>query len=326
MTKGFINWKRLRFKYDNSNRYEDLTPYEFPARELLLNAVKINEYLSPQIANVIKSLKKELDLHHEINVYVKSNPNINAYSFCGIANEMNILLTSALVNIMTIDELKFVISHECAHILFEHHKSYKEGLSDEAKRFLDNAREISCDRLAHSSVDSPMSSYSALLKIESGLSQDKLNLNVREYLLEYKALYESDLLYSSSQSSHPFANTRIRSLLLFESSNLYYDIKQYNDSSPSDINRIEVKIADDIIMNGFVRLDLIEKDLQDKLIFWTDFLSVLNKSQNKDQFLIKYGIERLEMGVSILKTEGQDGIRNRIFEKRKALENGVYLI
>lgn len=317
---------RLRFKYDNEKRYEDCLPNDNYAKELLFNAVRINEYLSPQIYSVISALKNKIGQNYEINVYVKSNPNINAYSYSGFENDINILLTSALVNIMTIDEIKFVIAHECAHVIFNHHRPFIGGLIEEAKRFLANTCEISCDRFAHVMVDNPLSSFSALLKMESGLNQDKLNLNVREYLKDFKNLNESDLIYSSNYSSHPFVNTRIRALLLFETSNLYYDIKQYKEVPPSDISRVDQKIVDDIIKNGFIRFDLIEKDYQEKLVFWQDLLSLVEQNKSKEHFVHLYGLDKYEMGIRTYKSEGKIGVIKRIDEKKEALNLAVYLI
>jgi hypothetical protein len=148
-----------------------------------------------------------------------------------------IVLTSALVQYFKDDELAFVIGHEIGHLIYLHSQIGMVGrlLSNpEAQNyspFIHNLivrwgkyAEISCDRIGYIAMPNIETVGKVFFKLASGLSEEHLNFNIREYLNQLEKIKE--ISQSEFNTSHPNNLIRLRCLELFSQSEIYTDCGQ----------------------------------------------------------------------------------------------------
>ena len=85
-------------------------------------------YVNPDTPSVYKSLKKCLENlnfpEEKISAFVYPSSEVNASCFQGPNDKTIITFSSSLINLLSPDELQFVIGHELGHSL--PHKKYKK--------------------------------------------------------------------------------------------------------------------------------------------------------------------------------------------------------
>ena len=81
------------------------------------NYMKLDEHLLPDYFHLCQDIHSTLGLDEPEEYYVTGNASINAYSVLAQKkdNPHIVVVNSALFDLMTKDELKFVIGHELGH-------------------------------------------------------------------------------------------------------------------------------------------------------------------------------------------------------------------
>ena len=217
----------------------------------LATKVKLSPNQLPALYNILPPICKQLDID-EPDFFLEMSPEPNAYAFGDTQTAISI--TSALVDLMTEDELRAVVAHECGHIAC-HHMLYHtiaailvqasgalEVLSSLAAPvkyalfYWERKSELSCDRAA-AFVTSPQVTASMLARLAGGPKAITSELNLPELTAQadlYDAMCKQGLwnktlqTYAVLNQNHPFTNVRIREMLLWINSDEYRQLKKEN--------------------------------------------------------------------------------------------------
>ena len=89
--------------------------------------LRITDKLSPRLCSLLDQVKERLSFADAVDLFVAQEPVLNAFTIPGLTEECDhvVSLTSALVERMNDDELRFVLGHELGHLAYQH---YRVGL------------------------------------------------------------------------------------------------------------------------------------------------------------------------------------------------------
>ena len=213
--------------FDNEESLKDTV------KSLLSSGVKLNKVIAPRLYEICRSVKSALNFTEDIDFFVISSVNFNAFSINGFGFMPHMIcLNSALIQFFTDEELAFVIGHEIGHLMFFHSQlrivSYL--LSDsESKRMSKQIRhlfsrwfqyaEISSDRMGFIAQPNLETIGKVFFKLASGLSEEHLKFDIKEYMKQLDNMKEMSA--SDFHSSHPNNLVRLKCLDLFSQSELY---------------------------------------------------------------------------------------------------------
>ena len=208
----------------------------------LTNGIRINHKNSPSLYDAFCEVKKKLKINSSnIDLYIENNPSINAGLAFIKKSRYVIFLNSGLVNLMDLEEIKFVIGHELGHLKYQHHKIIKNPgkcLPIFTIRLFEHSRyaEISADRCGLIAVESLEVAKSALLKIATGTNLDyicKESIGMKVQLNAIKDILSSNQGLIDEKLSHPYSLIRIYALEKFNN---------FISKKDNGINEIDNKI------------------------------------------------------------------------------------
>ncbi len=193
--------------------------------DFLTNGIRINNNNSPLLHKTFNEIKKKLGIGRmNVDLFIENDPSINAgLAFIKKSNYI-VFLNSGLLNLLNLNEVKFIIGHELGHLKYQHHRIIKNpkkrSLPIFTIRLFEHSRyaEISADRCGLLSAGSLDSAKSALLKIATGtdlqyLEEDSIGINVQ--INEIKDILKSNAGLIDEKLSHPYSLIRIHALEKF---------------------------------------------------------------------------------------------------------------
>ena len=210
--------------------------------DFLTNGIRINNNNSPLLYKTFNEIKKKLVIGKlNVDLYIENDPSINAgLAFIKKSNYI-VFLNSGLVNLLNLNEIKFVIGHELGHLKYQHHRIIKNpkkrSLPIFTIRLFEHSRyaEISADRCGLLGAGSLDSAKSALLKLATGtdlqyLEEDSIGINVQ--INEIKDILKSNAGLIDEKLSHPYSLIRIHALEKFNNfiEGKSIDLKKIDDS------------------------------------------------------------------------------------------------
>lgn len=215
----------------------------------LATKIKLSPRQLPELYNILPPLCEQLGIK-EPDFFLQMSPEPNAYAFGD--TQTAITITSALVDMMTTDELRAVVAHECGHI-FCHHMLYTTLVTHilrdtgivqfigklaapviYALLYWNRKSELSCDRVA-AYLTSPQAAAGMLARFAGGPKTLTANLDFAELAAQadqYDALCKRGLwnktlqMYAVKDCDHPFTSVRIRDMLLWVDSEEYKQLKE----------------------------------------------------------------------------------------------------
>lgn len=232
-------------------------------------AFKIEKNFFKKYYNICEEVKEALNFKEDVDVYIVSNPDINAYAYLRPSEELphTIVLNHALVHMMSDDELRFTIGHEIGHLIQRHAKlhmlikfvypkdnqmpqslSYKYSLWQQLS-------ELECDRYGFLAMPKLSVCVSALFKLTTGFDLNKMEMNIDEFLAQIpndlENLFNDDF---NLEGTHPVNPIRIGALQVFSkiyssdnATSVYFDdmmdqlITEMTNISSSSLERNLVK-------------------------------------------------------------------------------------
>ena len=240
--------------------------------ELLSRSVLITEDVFPDLYQIIMESKKKLHIKKDINFFVTSNPFPNGY--CRVLPSLysaDIILTSSLIELLSLEELKCVIGHEIAHFIFQHH-SYPQitNVNSQIEKnnlmALQRAAEISADRIGFICCSSEKIAFRTELKISSGLSDKFIKENNNFYLKQMEKL-KKNVDRRLIESTHPSFLSRIYALNLFSKTKEY--LEWIGSQTKAEYTLSEV---DDKIEKNLEELSGNERTTQNREVFDAAYL------------------------------------------------------
>lgn len=253
----------------------------------LTNGILINKINSPKLFSAFDVAKKKLKIGNKVKIdlYIENNPEINAgIAFLG-GKKYAIYLNSGLINLLNIEELKFVIGHELGHFKYKHHKiikkSTKKILPSLLLRLYEHSRyaEIAADRCGLMACSSSKAAKSSLLKIATGSNLKYFNSDVIEYknqITEIKKLLSNDNSLINEKLSHPYSLIRIYAIEVFEKAFL----KRASDNI-SILEQVDKKILSLLsVLNP--KLNSYKNKLTIYASFWVSYSHIKNLTIEKE--------------------------------------------
>ena len=228
----------------------------------MASKVRLSPTQLAELYNILPPICEILDIK-EPEFYLEMSPIPNAYAFGETYTAITI--TSAIVDMMSEDELRAVIAHECGHIACHHmlYHTLAQILSN-ATGFLETLAslaapvhyalmywqrksELSCDRVA-AYITGPQTATSMLSRLAGGPIGITSKLNLVE-LAEQADLYDAFCktglwnkalqTYAVLDQDHPFTSVRVRELLKWTNTDQYKSLATSKQICPHCYQAIE---------------------------------------------------------------------------------------
>lgn len=312
------------FELAESIRYEDDTVnLEIPINNSLdeiklglsLTSLKVSSEITPKIYKAFKKIANRLNLDSSlVEIYISSSPDIQAACLSTDNKDCIITLNSSLVNLLTINELEFVIGHELGHFLLQHNRKNIDGSPESLVS--QRAMEISVDRIGLCASKDLKVAISAIIKILSGLEEKFLRFDVHSFLKQLD--HDSD--HSKNQhnfSTHPSLLLRAKSLARFTNSKPYQELK--NSLGGTELREIDKLIRKDLDFFIDSPFRNKEKYSKESIEFWI-FVYALTKSGNfskKSQKIIenKFGEIKKSKLITMLQSTSKEDASELIIDR-----------
>lgn len=215
-------------------------------------SVLVGENQLPHLHQLLLDACKTLDLEPP-QLYVQQHPVPNAYTFAMRGKQPFIVLHTALIDMLTPEEIQAVIAHELGHLKCEHGvyltplnimilaasllpnwgAVIAQSLQEQMLEWL-RCAEFSCDRAALLATQNPRVVMSVLMKLAGGSPTLAPQLNLDAFIAQARAYDDisnsewGELLKSAqtAQLSHPVPVLRAREIDKWASSQAYQSLLQ----------------------------------------------------------------------------------------------------
>jgi hypothetical protein len=189
-------------------------------------------------------VKRRLGFEDPVDFYITGDSTVNAWTIAAAREgEPHIVnINSALVNLMTDDELRFVVGHELGHLMNKNtemlrligfvfpHGSRPPLVLQYKIRLWEQLSELIADRFGYLAVMNLAPCLSAFFKMTSGLDISKINMSLDVYIEENLKRLEYFINDKGlSRNTHPVNPIRVQALNLFATSSSNEELKQKMD-------------------------------------------------------------------------------------------------
>jgi Zn-dependent protease with chaperone function/uncharacterized tellurite resistance protein B-like protein len=199
---------------------------------VLASRLRLTPRLAPRLTGLLDEARARLGFDEPLEMFVGQDAAVNASAMHRIApDEPHVLtLTSALVERMTDDELRFVLGHELGHLAYRHYRArlaeaaFGTDEKDQPKappllsrrlESWDRLAELSADRAGLLVVGGRLEvAVSAFFKLQSGLGPEHLRFDVRAFVEQLESLQRLSRRELVAEFSHPATPIRVRALQL----------------------------------------------------------------------------------------------------------------
>ena len=278
---------------------------------LLTNSVRVSKEILPKVGSAIETVFERIKIENNFNFFVTADNN-QANASCSLmssASRPDIVLTSRLIELLSLEELQFVIGHEVAHYVYQHalypnHNNVEDRNLKLNILNLSRAAEISADRIGFLACASLDASLKANFKLASGLSDKHFNFKPSTYLDQLRDL--EDLGKSSSElwSTHPSFLIRMQSLIWFSMTKEYHEFFDQKKKGSYSLSEIDQKLASKIKKITGDELENSTKSIYESALIWGSldiYLSDKKFSKDEqDEFSNRFG-EKAKKAISLMK-------------------------
>ena len=292
---------------------------------LLSRSIRVEKEIFPTVGNAIEKVFKRLDLENEFNFFVTAD-NFQANAACSLmpsASKPDIIITSKLIELLSEEELQFIIGHEVAHYYYQH--SLYPNLETASETHLklnilnlNRSAEISADRVGFIASGSLEKSLRASLKLASGLSEKHLKFSFSTYLDQLREIESIGKSQSELWSTHPSFLIRIQALIWFSMSKEYHEYFDTKKKGIYDLKTIDSKIEKTIKKVVGDELENSNKAIYDRARLWGSLKLFLvdNKFSKEEQakFTELVGKEKARKAIGWLKLSNPNMLDKKVEE------------
>ena len=204
------------------------------------HSLKVDKELLPDFHRLCHDVKAKLNFEEPVDFYITGDSTVNAFSVAAEEErEPHIVnINSALFDLMTTDELKFVIGHELGHLInkdtalarlirFVFPPEANVPVSLQYKiRLHDQLAELVADRYGYIATENLDVCVTAFFKMASGLDLAKMNVSIEALIADNNRRLEYFLKDKGvSRASHPVNPIRVQALNLFATSKSEDDLQ-----------------------------------------------------------------------------------------------------
>ena len=194
------------------------------------HSFKVEKRLMGHLHDLFYDVKDRLGFTEDIDFYITGDASVNAFAVASTKKgEPNIInVNSGLIDLMTDDELRFVVGHEIGHLMnknkelmnliyFVFPPNVQQPLVLQYKiRLWQQLSELVADRYGYMAIPDLGVCVSAFFKIASGLDLGKIDMQMGVFIEEnLKHLDYFKNGQGLSHGSHPVNPIRVQSLNLF---------------------------------------------------------------------------------------------------------------
>lgn len=212
------------------------------------HSFKVEEGTLSRYFNIFNEIKDALHFTEPVDFYITGDPSVNAFAIASQEEgEPNIInVNSSLIQLMTDDELRFVIGHEMGHLInknatlvklinfvFPHGATIPITLQYKI-RLWQQLSELVADRFGYMAMPNLNVCISAFFKMSSGLDFNKMDMKVEAFLEDNKKrldYFRNDK--GINFATHPINPIRVEALNQFSKS-VFFDEK---GSSKEDLEK-----------------------------------------------------------------------------------------
>lgn len=300
---------------------------------LALNSLRISKEITPDIhaslSAVCSTLGLELD---QVRAYVTCSSELQAGCINSSRENCVLTVSSEIINLLSFDEIKFVLGHELGHFLLGHSTEQEQVENSLEANIKKRAQEISVDRIGLLACKDIDIATRAIVKTLSGLDNKYLNFDIQSFLRQLDSEIAKNE-ETGKYSSHPSFILRAKALLRFSLSDPYQ--KLTNGIQGSSLSEIDKLIQNDL--NKYIDRDLRQdlKAASQLVLFWGYAFTFVKGGtfSKKNQSILesKFGLELKEKLISMIQGESSDsatravktGLLNSINEYKKLAPNAA---
>ena len=296
MLANFIN--NIKYSKDDPKSYEikiqpsnDVDYNSNPDAYLLTSSMQIKNDLFPKIYQSINEVKEILQLDDIYNFYVNPD-NSSANAYCKVmprSDRADIIFTSRLIELLDVNELKYIVAHEIAHHQYQHYLYPNPKDAENHLRYfnlinLQKNAEISADRLGFTVLGDLEQTMKAMIKISSGLSSEYIKYNFDNFMNQLEDLKKLESNPYLMNSSHPSIFTRAQAVLWFSQSNEYINHTNSSTKGLYDLSQVDLLIDNAISELISKDQDQIFGDRSRTCLFWClVYLILVDKKFTKEE-------------------------------------------
>lgn len=244
------------------------------------HSLKVEKTLLPDFYQLCYDVKQKLNFEENVDFYITGDSTVNAFSVSaeedGQPHIINI--NSALFNLMTTDELRFVIGHELGHLInkdtalarlirfvFPPDASVPVNLQYKI-RLHDQLAELVADRYGYIATENLDVCVTAFFKLASGLDLVKMNVSIDALIADNNRRLEYFLKDKGiSRASHPVNPIRVQALNLFANSSSEEELKKGMDELISILLKIGISELDEYTASFIASAGLIVANADDAI-------------------------------------------------------------
>ena len=208
-------------------------------RQLLATSVRLSRKMAPDIYRLSDECVERLSMDTPLELYVFNSAQFNAMCFKPEEGRVFVMFSSSLLEGFSPGELQFVMGHEFGHHIYNHHEipiGYivkgrsrpDPALALKLFAWSRNA-EVSADRAGAYCANDLHNVASALFKLSSGLTGNRVQFDLDEFLRQVSDMEmidsepDRDAPRGDWFSTHPFSPLRVKAIQLFFQSTLMQD-------------------------------------------------------------------------------------------------------
>jgi len=290
---------------------------------LLSRSIRVEKEIFPTVGLAIEKVFKRLNLNNEFNFFVTAD-NFQANASCSLmpsASKPDIIITSKLIELLSEEELQFIIGHEVAHYYYQHSLyPHFENVTERHQKLnilnLSRSAEISADRVGLIASGSLEKSLRANLKLASGLGEKHLKFSFSKYLDQLREIESVGESQSELWSTHPSFLIRIQSLIWFSMSKEYHKFFDTKKKGVYDLKTIDNKIDTTIKKVVGEQIESSNREIYDRAKLWGSLkVFLIDKTFSKEEqnnFKKLVGEEKASKAISWLKLKNQNMLDKKV--------------
>ncbi len=232
--------------------------------ELEVKTLRVQPDILPRLYGLLEEVRLRLGFNQEVQVYITNSKDVNACTYFATTpgRPLIVNINSALVEMMSEEELCFVVGHELGHqiagnfrleklIRFVYPDLSMAPLLFQLKVLMwRQLCELEADRFGYLAVGDLKVCVSAFFKLHTGLNLEGIRINVDAFIEHNRQLlshYEEGEFLSFDNFDHPADSIRVEALNAFATAKTHEDLDRIMYRLIYAISRVSnTKVGDNL--------------------------------------------------------------------------------
>jgi len=320
------------------------------------HSFKVEKSLLPHLYDMFNEVKEKLDYKEDVDFYITGDSSVNAFSVAAETKDGHhiVNVNSALVELMSDDELRFVIGHELGHLIDEDTRLrrliyfvFPQGAPVPTAlyhkiRLEEQLAELAADRYGYLAAGKLEPCVSAFFKMASGLDISKMNIKFDALIaenLKHLEYFLSDK--GMSTETHPVNPIRVQSLNIYANAKTKKELDEQMEPLIQILLRVgcsslDKAISEFVATAGLIvassdskisqeEIDVIINNLSDTQMFPNAFLDEISKKDDVTDIFV-HSIETIFKENPMLREPMFDYIINLVIADKRVDAKEIELL